>query len=885
MKSWPVATFLLAWLLLLPFASTQAGSGRFIHFQAIHVEIGANIGHHVQQRIRRLLDAVPGVKEKKFVDNLLIHEHSPDLLVNTLFMSFGNASLSQGLLPQDELQKLPKESFQMVFRKSSQYGPSSYVIASNGLPLDEEVHRNLSFSAKDIHYGAVVGAYALLEMVGFAFLHPLQPYVPPSLKVWENTSEAVRTESPHWPERGFHLHTQHPLELTEVLQGHDIPQFGPHGPHCRAHSHRHRTPSDGPGTGPYCERWEDMVGDVDMFFEWAVANRLNKIEWLLLDNYKWGDELSTRQHRLAALTALGHRYSLLIGADVPLGNIQQHGWHMVNVRLPLAQQAQQIRDRVDWVFGAGFDFLSTESGMSEFTHPECGLMVDLMNIFASYVNGTWGREAAIKVHCSTGQTCEAYLDPRTGDPINFNFLPTFTHSSLGIYPHTVQIYALDDPTAGSYGNANFSYMEDYLVYEAKQGKRAVSFYGETSYWVNVDIDVPLFLPLYGQRRQRDLRRLARRELAEGFKLAGQMNFDSGWEWGYWISDVITARTSWNPAIGTSCPPESSLQDEEQWTAYATSLTVVTDIFGPSIGSQLNALLVSLSRKEADLLLFGIVQGQRPEHLKKLSGIAYLSGTDTWVDLPRLFGLAFTQPDKVHLKEESDPLWPHALALIAEMVQAFQSAALEADAILMQAELAAREYRNDAMFSFSEGNSINPQALGLVREIRDCVQVLYLRAKQVQLLYSSRDLKIRSDLPAQRAMQLEARSVLQEAADIVSVREQHYRVSWQRIASWRENPTVYRYGYLWSVHKLYYWWRDQGLAEQETRQSEHSPCYLNRMDSTEVAVGWGRYTLEVLRTFINRYTPFSSLYPLEVVNCLSPPSKEYDFPRDLDHALT
>ena len=61
----------------------------------------------------------------------------------------------------------------------------------------------------------------------------------------------------------------------------------------------------------------------------------------------------------------------------------------------------------------------------------------------------------------------------------------------------------------------------------------------------------------------------------------------------------------------------------------------------------------------------------------------------------------------------------------------------------------------------------------------------------------------------------------------------------------------RFGYLWAVHSLFYWWRDQGLAEQGSIQSEHSPCYLNRMDPIEVAVGWGKYTLEVLRAFINR----------------------------------
>lgn len=86
------------------------------------------------------------------------------------------------------------------------------------------------------------------------------------------------------------------------------------------------------------------------------------------------------------------------------------------------------------------------------------------------------------------------------------------------------------------GNNNFSYIEDYLVYEAKRGNRSVIFYPETAYWVryrggtslcsfiawfrlryyfvqvNVDVDVPLFLPIYAQRRQHDLRRLAVREV-------------------------------------------------------------------------------------------------------------------------------------------------------------------------------------------------------------------------------------------------------------------------------------------------------------------------------------------------------------------------------------
>jgi len=36
-----------------------------------------------------------------------------------------------------------------------------------------------------------------------------------------------------------------------------------------------------------------------------------------------------------------------------------------------------------------------------------------------------------------------YPDPRTGEPINFNFLPTYADKGLGVMPHTVQVVNRD----------------------------------------------------------------------------------------------------------------------------------------------------------------------------------------------------------------------------------------------------------------------------------------------------------------------------------------------------------------------------------------------------------------------------------------------------------
>jgi len=67
----------------------------------------------------------------------------------------------------------------------------------------------------------------------------------------------------------------------------------------------------------------------------------------------------------------------------------------------LADQVKQIQDRIDWLVNAGFHFLSTESGFSEFTHPDCSVMVAWMNATADYMRNKYNRRTFIKAHIST----------------------------------------------------------------------------------------------------------------------------------------------------------------------------------------------------------------------------------------------------------------------------------------------------------------------------------------------------------------------------------------------------------------------------------------------------------------------------------------------------
>ena len=69
--------------------------------------------------------------------------------------------------------------------------------------------------------------------------------------------------------------------------------------------------------------------------------------------------------------------------------------------------------------------------------------------------------------------------------------------------------------------------------------------------------------------------------------------------------------------------------EDEWTAFSTALLPITSLLGPRLGQRLSDILVKLSQVQAELLIYGRVGNKTSVDLKKLSGIAYLSGNDPW----------------------------------------------------------------------------------------------------------------------------------------------------------------------------------------------------------------------------------------------------------------
>jgi hypothetical protein len=777
----------------------------------IYFLAGTDLSPAVADRARALLAKAL----KKPVIDVTDATLPASLTSDALVLSFGKSTTTSSRITAADLTKAGAEGY--VVRSGSFRG--GVLVAVNGNPKKDKPHGNLGVSH---------GVYAALEELGFGFLHPLAPTVPAQVAIPQVALD--RTETPRWDKRTIHLHTQHPLELTEMLQG--------------------------MGTGSALDKpsFEALLPEWDRFLEWCVANGENGVEWFLL----WASSFSAfadsdeRIARLGTLVSRAHDFGIDAGVDAPIAFQQQHSFRLLRTQGQLANEIAEIDTRLDWLMKAGWDFLGIEAGTSEFTHPTPDRMLAWMNEVAKHLDEKHGgTRAFIKVHCSTGQPADGYVDPDTGKTIGFNQLPMFADARLGVLPHTVEAYGLTDP-APTYGNTDFGYMREFLKKQA--GSRPVAFYPESAYWVSVDIDTPLFLPIYADRRLSDLRLLAGDEdnglmgtgAHKGAHMDGQMVFSSGWEWGYWLNDVVAARAAWNPHT------EATSQE----AALRTSLAPVARMFGAA-QADVTQWLVDVVTAEQALLIDGKVAGKKPSSVVMKNGLAYISGFDTWDDVSKTAAGAgaaqMTQPDRLGLVDLRNPLHggPGYTAevdpLLTEMETTFATLAARGDALRAKIPAASRELFDD---------------------LADAMDMTALRAKQVHGLYDYVDGYWDTAKSVRLPRLQSARDALDAAAKVVKAREPRYRVPADRIAGWRPNPTAYAFGYLWSVRSLYYFWRDEGKAVD----APLFPCYENIINPVDVAFGEGMGT-DAARFFGD------FLSTDQQRGCLAEPSSEPTFPQD------
>ncbi len=327
-------------------------------------------------------------------------------------------------------------------------------------------------------------AYQGLQEVGFLFPHPRMQISPNKQEVLEKC-DTKYTWEPSFKHRGFHLHTLHSNEWVHgFLMEKPIIAF--------------------------------------QLVRWLARNGQNVFDLNLLR-----DELSDIARRLKAPFELAQSLGINVGVSIGAALQQQNSFKLVSLGSAITGigSEKKLKKNLRKLMNAvNFDILTMEAGTSEFTSVNYERALEWIEAARSTLDED-KKKMMIKIHVSTNQNSDIYG--------NFNFLPQYSHPEVGVLPHTVMFYGLWDEKVPMYGNEDFSLMREFTL--EQNNIRPTWYYPETSYWILMDMDVPLFLTDYLVARADDMEKLSERNIE------GHFNFTTGHEVGYWLMD-------WNVAL-------------------------------------------------------------------------------------------------------------------------------------------------------------------------------------------------------------------------------------------------------------------------------------------------------------------------------------------------
>lgn len=322
--------------------------------------------------------------------------------------------------------------------------------------------------------------YKALREMGFLFPHPVVQISPKTSELKKSCGKTY-VWRPALKYRGMHLHNLHPNEWVHGFYMHQ-PEIA-----------------------------EKTV-------RWLARNGQNVFDMNLLRTVDEADLIKQLQPQFE----LAKKFEIHPGVTLGLALNQQKSYKLLSLWQAFtgwgAEEAIKIglenlanRLPITWV--------NMEAGTSEFTPTNYEKTIKWLNHSAKILKEK-KLGLLIKVHCSTNQFHETYG--------NYNYLPQYASPEVGILPHTVMFYGLLDKKAPIYGNQDFSDLRDFIQKEKK--KRPTWYYPETSYWIGMDVDLPLLLTDYLHTRSQDIKWL----YYQGIE--GNLNFTTGHALGYWLFD-------------------------------------------------------------------------------------------------------------------------------------------------------------------------------------------------------------------------------------------------------------------------------------------------------------------------------------------------------------
>ena len=327
--------------------------------------------------------------------------------------------------------------------------------------------------------------YKGIKELGFLFPHP-RVQISPTLQDMKKICGKNFVWRPALTFRGSHLHTLHPNEWVHGF-------------------------------------FMDKPKVAEELIRWLARNGQNLLDMNIMRRPDFEHVAS----QLAPLYQLAQSLEIYTGVSLGLAFTQQKSYKLLSLWQAFTGLGaeQSIIDGMTKIFKSiPLSFIVLEAGTSEFTPTGYDRTLRWLNLAASEAQKN-NIQLMTKVHCSTNQVHKKFG--------NYNYLPQHAKPDVGILPHTVMFYGLLDTKAPIYGNKDFSELKKFILQE--KDKRATWYYPETSYWVAMDMDIPLLLTDYIKTRTQDLKWLYQQGLE------GNLNFSTGHSVGYWLFD-------WNNAL-------------------------------------------------------------------------------------------------------------------------------------------------------------------------------------------------------------------------------------------------------------------------------------------------------------------------------------------------
>ena len=350
--------------------------------------------------------------------------------------------------------------------------------------------------------GVSFALYGLLqEKLGFRFYHPKRTLIPHHAS-WPLPARFSWQAAPRFDKKGFHLHTLHPIELTEQL--HD------------------------PGR-------PNSLDDVREYLDWLVRNQQNVMQFYLLrglDRERWIGHARN-------IVDYAHRRGVLVGVEISVAMLQQKAFQTVKLLRP-SPYRRQVDRTLAWLFRAKWDFVTIEPTMGEYLPDLASLKSGLTEYLMREVADRYHAKPMLATHVirdgrerdagpAAAQTADARKEGGEGEECAFD-------SKNGLLLHSVMCYSVSEPKAPVYGNVNQRFVLERA--ERENSRRETWYWPESAYWVAFDNSVPLLLLPYLDARWSDMAAMER------IGVANHLTFSSGWEWGYWLNDWSIARWSW-----------------------------------------------------------------------------------------------------------------------------------------------------------------------------------------------------------------------------------------------------------------------------------------------------------------------------------------------------